>query len=102
MPPSLGISQKKFKVGQTHNFKVFGDGLSNAKVTALTTTVPNLVWSNIQTPGHGPNHVNVKADLATSPAERTPRDTVGDLTVTVKDDTTNETTTQAFSVTYTP
>ena len=92
MPPNLGISQKNFTMGQ-NQFKVFGDGLANATVTTLTTTATGLKWQNIQTPGHGQNHVNVKADLVATAAKRDPRETTGDLTVTVTDTGTNESST---------
>jgi hypothetical protein len=98
--PSLGLSKNSFKIGQQHNFKVFGDALANCDVTGLTTQVANLVWSNVSTPGTGPNHVNVQATLGTRGTDRV-TDTVGDLTVTVTDTVNGQTATQSYTVTYT-
>ena len=101
--PVLGLSQNKFKIGQQHNFQVFGDNLNNADVTAMTTNVPNLLWQNISTPGKSQKHVNVKATLtstATGTAHRN-TDTIGDLTITVTDGGTAPAATTTFSpVTY--
>jgi hypothetical protein len=99
MPPTLGLSQKKFKVGQTHTFKVFGDGLGSARA-AVSTAVQHLAWRNVQTAGNAQNHINIKADLVSTTADRHPRDTAGDLTVTVTDSTGSDTT--EYKVTYTP
>lgn len=99
MPPTLGLSQKKFKVGQTHNFKVFGDGLGSARAD-VSTAVPHLAWRNVQTVGNAQNHVNIRADLVSTTAGGTPRDTAGDLTVTVTDSTGSDK--LEYKVTYTP
>ena len=98
MPPTLGLSQKKFKVGQTHNFKVFGDGLGSATAD-VSTAVPHLAWQNVQTVGNAQNHVNIKADLVAT-AARDPRDNAGDLTVTVTDSSGSDK--MEYKVTYTP
>jgi hypothetical protein len=103
--PVLGISQNKFKIGQQHNFQVFGDQLNSSSVAAMATNVPNVIWQNISTPGKGQKHLNVQATL-TSTAGAAPvssADTIGDLTITVTDAGTNpsQTATTTFSpVTY--
>jgi hypothetical protein len=99
--PVLGLSQNKFKIGQQHNFQVFGDHLNSSDVTALATNVPNVVWQNIATTGKAQKHLNVRATLATTAPASTASsaDTIGDLTITVTDAGASATTT--FSpVTY--
>jgi hypothetical protein len=100
--PVLGLSKHSFKIGQQHNFKVFGDDLQNSVVTDMVTTVPpHLEWQNISTVGHSQNHVEIKATLVQRQSASV-RDAVGDLTVTVTDTVTNQQATGTYTVTYTP
>src|SRR5437899_3104237 len=100
--PTLGLSQKAFKVGQQHNFKVFGDDLANSNATALTTTAPNLMWQNLQTVGKAQHHVNIQATLVAVFSVVKVTDAIGDLTVTVTDSGTGQQTTTTFTpVAYT-
>jgi hypothetical protein len=93
-------SLDSFAIGQ-NDFKVYGDGLSNCDVHDMTTHVSGIKWQQWSTPGKSPNHVNVHATLAASTKERV-KDTVGDLTITVKDTQTGQTATGTFTVLYTP
>jgi hypothetical protein len=93
-------SLNAFQKNQTQNFKVYGDDLSNCDVTNMTTHVAGLKWQNWSTPGHGQNHLNVKADLVTTFKEERVTDTTGDLTITVTDTQTGQTATQSFTVVY--
>jgi hypothetical protein len=100
--PALGLSQKSFKVGQ-NTFKVYGDDLASSNVSNLKTTAANLKWQNWQTLGHSKNHVEIQADLVTTTSGEKPKDTVGDLTVTVTDSgTSQQATTTVTDVKYTP
>jgi hypothetical protein len=96
---SLGLSKNKFKAstsGVQHQFKIYGDGLNGFTVAALATSVSTLSWQIDQQVGNSNDHVEVKATL-TGTAALT-RDTVGDLTITVSDSTTDP---LKVSVTYT-
>lgn len=100
--PTLGLSQNSFKLGQNHQFKVFGNTLGNSTVTALTTNVPNVAWQITQQVGHGQNHVEVKATVSSTLVGAKFTDTIGDLTVTVTDSGSGQQATTTFTpVTYT-
>src|SRR5437868_7111535 len=100
--PTLGLSQKSFKIGQ-NTFKVYGDSLGSSNVSNLTTSASKYTWQNPQTVGHSQNHVEIKATLASTAAtSEKPKDTIGDLTVTVTDNTGQSATTTFTPVTYTP
>jgi hypothetical protein len=99
--PLLGLSQNKFKIGQQHNFQVFGDNLNSCDVSAMTTNVPNVMWQNISTPGKAQKHLNVQATLVSVASAIIRADTVGDLTITVTDAGSAQAATTTFSpVTY--
>jgi hypothetical protein len=83
--PALGLSQNRFKIGQQHTFKVFGDALDTSNVTDLTPNSLDLVWQNVTTVGNGQHHVTVRGTLVSTAAAFLPTDTIGDLTVTVTD-----------------